>query len=99
MSDPALISIVSAATFFFAMVMSLNLAIAIYRRAGKSFVVDNLVVLLLLFAVESAIFLSYGIYGTVHDLDQRARYLLTNGAMRPRSILISYIMRLTAWHN
>ena len=30
MSDPALIAIVSAATFFFALVMSLNLAIAIY---------------------------------------------------------------------
>ena len=92
MSDPALIAIVSAATFFFAMVMSLNLAIAIYRRAGKSFVVDNLVVLLLLFAVESAILLSYGIYGTVHSLDQRVRYLLTNGAYAAEVMAIAVIV-------
>ena len=92
MSDPALIDIVSAATFFFAMVMSLNLAIAIYRRAGKSFVVDNLVVLLLLFAVESAIFLSYGIYGTVRGLDQRVRYLLTNGANAAEIMAIALIV-------
>ena len=92
MSDPALIAIVSAATFFFATVMSLNLAIAIYRRAGKSFVVDNLVVILLLLAVESAIFLSYGIYGTVHGFNQTARYLLTNGAYAAQIMAIAVIV-------
>jgi LytS/YehU family sensor histidine kinase len=45
-------SIGLAAAFFFATAMSLNLAIAIYRRAEKSFVVDNLFVILLLFAEE-----------------------------------------------
>jgi hypothetical protein len=51
MNGLTLVSILSAATFFFATVISLNLAVAIYRRAEKSFVVDNLVVILLLLAV------------------------------------------------
>ena len=76
----SMVSIVSAAAFFFATVISLNLAVAIYRRAEKSFVVDNLVVILLLIAVESAIFLSYGIHGTTGWLDKRSGYLLSNGA-------------------
>jgi hypothetical protein len=46
--------------------MSLNLAVAICRYAGKSFV------------VESTISLSYRIYGTVCSLDWRALYLLSN---------------------
>jgi hypothetical protein len=39
----SIVSIVSAATLFFATAISLNLAVAIYRRAGKSFVVAELV--------------------------------------------------------
>jgi len=65
----SVISIVLTATFFFATAISLNLAAAIYRRAEKGFVVDNLVVILLLLAFESAISLSYGIHGTVRGLD------------------------------
>ena len=56
----SIVSVVSVAAFFFATAISLNLAVAIYRRAEKSFVVDNLVVILLIIAVESAISLSYG---------------------------------------
>jgi hypothetical protein len=76
----SIVPIVSAATFFFAIVLSLNLAVAICRRAEKSFIVDNLLVILLLLAVESAISLSYGIHGTAGGLDGMARYFLANGA-------------------
>ena len=76
----SIVSIVSAATLFFATAMSLNLAVVICRRAEKGFVVDNLVVILLLLAVESAISLSYGIYGTARGVDERVRYLLSSGA-------------------
>jgi two-component sensor histidine kinase len=85
-------SIVSAAIFFFAAAMSLNLAIAIYRRSEKSFLVDNLVVILLLFAVESAASLSSGIYGTGAWLDARTRHLLTNGAYAFRIAAVAAIV-------
>jgi hypothetical protein len=94
-----IVSIVSAAIFFFAIVMSLKLAIAIYRRAEKSFVVDNLVVILLLLAVESAISLSYGIYGAVGGIDEMTRYLLANGAYSAQiaaiAVIVYFIMSAT----
>jgi hypothetical protein len=92
MNGPPIVSIVSAATFFFAIVISLNLALAIYRRAEKSFVVANLVVILLLIAVKLAISLSYGIYGTVGGLDGRSRYFLANGAYSVQIAAIAVIV-------
>jgi hypothetical protein len=85
-------AIALAATFFFATVLSLNLAVAIYRRAEKSLLVDNLVVILLFFAVESATSLSYVIYGTGGWLDERARHLLVNGAYSVRIVAVAVIV-------
>jgi hypothetical protein len=92
MNGPTLVSIVTAATFFFATILSLNLAVAIYRRAEKSFLVDNLVVILLLFAFESATSLSHGIYGTVLGLDEKARLILAHGAYSVRIAAIAVIV-------
>ena len=88
----SIVSVVSVAAFFFATAISLNLAVAIYRRAEKSFVVDNLVVILLIIAVESAISLSYGIYGTVRGIDERSRYFLASGAYLAQIAAIAVIV-------
>jgi hypothetical protein len=92
MNGLTLVSIVSAATFFFATIMSLNLAVAIHRRTKKSFVVDNLVIILLLLAVESAIAFSYGIHGAFGGLDERARYFLANSAYSAQISAIAVIV-------
>ena len=94
MDGLASVSIVSAAIFFFAIIINLNLAIAIHRRAEKSLVVDNLIVILLLIAVESSISLSSGIYGTMGGIDERTRYILANGAYSVQIAAIAVVVYL-----